>query len=162
MARRKLFLHSFIIALLVGIACHRVRHYRVVEPPPSTPRPLPANAPPQLASLVQSAIDQTRVTTAYDPSYVRIDYPNGDVPEDRGVCADVIVRAFRKGGIDLQKEIHEDMDKAFSAYPKKWNAAGPDANIDHRRVLNLRTYFERQNKSLPVLADAKDYLRVTL
>jgi uncharacterized protein len=93
----------------------------------------------------------------YDPAYVKIDYPNGDVPEATGVCSDVVVRAFRKAGIDLQKEVHEDMKAAFSEYPKKWGLAGPDFNIDHRRVLNLMTYFNRQGKSLPITYSSADY-----
>ena len=161
MTRQRFFVSCLLVALglltfLSG--CHPVRHYRAATPPLATVKPLPPNAPAPLKQVMQSAIDQTNVTTAYDPAYVKIDYPNGDVPEDRGVCADVIVRAFRKGGIDLQKEVHEDMKDAWDAYPKKWNAGGPDANIDHRRVLNLRTYFEREKKSMPVTSEAKDYL----
>jgi uncharacterized protein YijF (DUF1287 family) len=148
----------FLLTLSFAAGCHPVRRSRAAAPPPSTLKPLPVTASPQLKLTIQSAIDQTNVTTGYDPSYVKIDYPNGDVPEDRGVCADVIVRAFRKGGIDLQKQVHEDMKDAWADYPKKWRAGGPDANIDHRRVLNLMTYFERQGESLPVSANADDYL----
>ncbi|MBA2528333.1 MAG: DUF1287 domain-containing protein, partial [Pyrinomonadaceae bacterium] len=108
--------------------------------------------------LVENAIDQTRVTSGYDPSYVGIDYPGGDVPLETGVCSDVVVRAFRKAGIDLQKEIHDDMGRAWSVYPKKWGAARPDPNIDHRRVLNLMTYFDRQGKTLPITTHRDDYL----
>ena len=159
MSRPKLSFYCLLVALVVGASCHQVRQYRAGEaPPPSTLKPLPANASPQLKQVVEGAIEQTSVTTGYDPSYVKIDYPNGDVPLDRGVCSDVIVRAFRKGGIDLQKEVHEDMVGARSEYPMKWGTNGPDANIDHRRVLNLRTYFERQGKSLPVTSEANDYL----
>lgn len=103
-------------------------------------------------------MDQTKVTTGYDPAYVGIAYPNGDVAPETGVCSDVIVRSFRKVGIDLQKDVHEDMKAAWSVYPKKWGAAGTDTNIDHRRVLNLTTYFDRQGKSLPVTTDAANYL----
>jgi uncharacterized protein len=146
-------------SLVFVAACHPVHHYRPGERPPvSTLRPLPATSSPELKQVVAAAIEQVGVTTGYDPSYVKIDYPNGDVPLDRGVCADVIVRAFRKGGIDLQKEVHEDMQDAWSAYSNKWKAAAPDANIDHRRVLNLKTYFERQGKSLSVTNNADDYL----
>ena len=119
---------------------------------------MPATAPPTLKQVVAAAIDQIGTTTGYDPSYVKIDYPNGDVPLDRGVCSDVIVRAFHKGGIDLQKEIHEDMKNAWDDYPKKWGLSGPDPNIDHRRVPNLATYFERRGKSLPITNNADDYL----
>ncbi len=130
----------------------------VVIPPTSVAKPLPPNASPQLKQLVDAAIEQSKVTTGYDPSYVKIDYPNGDVSSDTGVCSDVVVRAFRKTGIDLQKEVHEDMTRAWSEYPKKWGARGTDANIDHRRVLNLATYFERQGKSRPVTDVRADYL----
>ena len=117
---------------------------------PSIIKPLPTNASPQLKQLVEAAIEQTKVTTGYDPAYVGIAYPGGDVPPETGVCSDVVVRAFRKTGIDLQKELHEDMARAWSAYPRKWGASRPDSNIDHRRVLNLTTWFDRQKKALPV------------
>ena len=106
---------------------------------------------------MEDAIRQTEYTRSYDPSYVRIDYPGGDVPLDRGVCSDVVVRAFRKVGVDLQKEVHEDMTRAFASYPKKWGLARPDANIDHRRVPNLMTFFERRGKSLDVTSAGADY-----
>ncbi|HWS72370.1 MAG TPA: DUF1287 domain-containing protein, partial [Thermoanaerobaculia bacterium] len=88
----------------------------------------------------------------YDPAYVQLRYPNGDLPMVRGVCADVVVRAFRRVGVDLQAELHQDMARNFSAYPKKWGLRGPDSNIDHRRVPNLMTYFARRGKSLPLNA----------
>ncbi|MBO0858854.1 MAG: DUF1287 domain-containing protein [Chloracidobacterium sp.] len=116
-----------------------------------------ANETP-LDKVIAGAIEQTTQTTGYDPSYVSIAYPNGDVSIETGVCADVIVRAFRKAGIDLQKEIHEDMTKNFSKYPRKWGARRPDSNIDHRRALNLMIWFDRQGKALPITKDAKDYL----
>ena len=115
------------------------------------------NATP-VEKLIASAIEQTSITTGYDPSYVKLDYPNGDVPQETGVCSDVVVRAFRKAGLDLQKELHEDMTNHFAKYPKKWGAKKPDKNIDHRRVPNLMTWFERQAKSLPVTGSGKDYL----
>jgi len=126
-------------------------------PPNPTVKPLPDNASPQVKQMLDGAIAQAGVTTGYDPSYVALDYPGGDVPEKTGVCSDVVVRAFRKAGIDLQKEIHEDMKAARSEYPKKWGAINPDSNIDHRRVLNLMTYFARQGKSLPISNSATDY-----
>jgi len=116
-----------------------------------------ADAPP-LEKVNAGAIEQTTQTTGYDSSYVKLDYPNGDVPLGAGVCADVVVRAFRKAGIDLQKELHEDMKKNFAKYPQKWGLRGPDANIDHRRVPNLMTWFDRQGKARPITKDAKDYL----
>jgi uncharacterized protein YijF (DUF1287 family) len=119
---------------------------------------LAANASPQLKRLLEAAVEQSKITTGYDPSWVKIDYPNGDVPQDTGVCSDVVVRAFRGAGVDLQKEVHEDMTQAWSDYPKRWGASGTDSNIDHRRVLNLMTYFDRQEKSLAITNDRADYL----
>lgn len=102
-------------------------------------------------------LEQIGVTKSYDPSYVKLAYPMGDVPPETGVCADVVVRAFRKMGIDLQQEIHEDMKANFKAYPQKWGLTSPDKNIDHRRVPNIRTWFERQGKSLAVSTRARDF-----
>lgn len=129
----------------------------VTQPSPVA-QTLPTNASPQLKQLIDAAIEQSKITTGYDPSWVKINYPNGDVPSETGVCSDVIVRAFRKTGIDLQKEVHEDMKRAWSEYPKKWGANGTDTNIDHRRVLNLMTYFKRSGKSVPIASDRRDYL----
>jgi uncharacterized protein YijF (DUF1287 family) len=109
--------------------------------------------------LVRAAELQIGVTTVYDPAYVKLGYPGGDVPRDRGVCTDVIVRAYRDGlGIDLQLLVHEDMKRTFSAYPQKWGLPGPDANIDHRRVPNLRTFFRRRGAELGPWAGAGDFL----
>jgi len=96
--------------------------------------------------LAAAARAQVGVTTIYDPAYTRIPYPNGDVPRSRGVCADVIVRAGRDAlGLDLQKLVHDDLAAHFDAYPshRVWGERGPDPSIDHRRVLNLQTYFTR-------------------
>lgn len=112
---------------------------------------------PTLKKVIDAAIEQTRVTRGYDPAYVKLAYPNGDVPIETGVCSDVVIRAFRKVGIDLQKVVHEDMAKNFAQYPNKWGLKRPDTNIDHRRVPNLMTYFKRQGKALPITANAKDY-----
>jgi len=101
--------------------------------------------------LVVAARQQVGVTLTYDPAYVTLAYPGGDVPPERGVCTDVVIRALRVSrGLDLQKALHEDMKANFSAYPKNWGLARPDKNIDHRRVPNLQTYFQRHAKSLPV------------
>ena len=110
-----------------------------------------------LRPVIDNALAQTEQTTIYDPAYVKLVYPGGDLPIERGVCADVIVRAFRKGGVDLQKEVHEDMARNFAVYPNRWGLKAPDTNIDHRRVPNLMTYFKRQGKSLPVTTNAQDY-----
>ena len=122
-----------------------------------TTKALPDNASPQLKQMLEGAIAQAGVTTSYDPAYVALEYPGGDVPENTGVCSDVVVRAFRKAGIDLQKQVHEDIKAARSAYPNKWGANAADKNIDHRRVLNLMTYFTRQGKSLSITNNAADY-----
>lgn len=112
---------------------------------------------PEIRKILESAEKQTRVTTNYTQKYFVIPYPNGDVPEDTGACTDVIVRAFRSVGIDLQKEVHEDMAGNFGMYPKKWGLPGPDSNIDHRRVPNLQTFFTRRGKSIGPSDDPADY-----
>jgi uncharacterized protein YijF (DUF1287 family) len=96
------------------------------------------------ARIVVAARQQVGVTREYDPSYTTLSYPGGDVPLRTGVCSDVVVRALRQVGVDLQREVHEDMQKNFDDYPKKWGLKGPDKNIDHRRVANLMRYFERR------------------
>ena len=108
-------------------------------------------------TLARAAVQQVGVTVHYDPMYRKISYPNGDVPRDRGVCTDVVVRAFRAIGIDLQQKVHEDMSRNFAAYPRRWGLSGPDSNIDHRRVPNLQKWFERQRRSLPTTTRAADY-----
>ncbi|KQR95364.1 hypothetical protein ASG01_05825 [Chryseobacterium sp. Leaf180] len=97
--------------------------------------------------LSDTAISLTKDKVIYDPAYVSIKYPGGDVPSDKGVCTDVVIRAYRKLGIDLQKEVHEDMKKNFSKYPKNFGLKKPDTNIDHRRVPNLMVFFARFGKS---------------
>jgi uncharacterized protein len=97
------------------------------------------------------------VTLRYDPSYVSIPFPGGDVPMDRGVCTDVIIRAYRSIGVDLQLLVNQDMRKAFPAYPRKWGLSRPDPNIDHRRVDNLAVFFGRHGQSLPISKEASDY-----
>ena len=107
--------------------------------------------------LVAAAVERTEHYVMYDGSYRRIGYPGGDVPDDRGVCTDVIIRSYRAVGVDLQLEVHEDMSSYFQVYPQQWGHTKPDANIDHRRVLNLRTFFNRQGWSLIVSDRAGDY-----
>ncbi len=107
--------------------------------------------------LPELARRQIGVTVQYDGSYERLSYPGGDVPIERGVCTDVVIRAMRHLGFDLQKEVHEDMRRNFSAYPKRWGLKRPDKNIDHRRVPNLQTFFKRKGWSLPVTQDTADY-----
>lgn len=108
--------------------------------------------------LSDSTIILTKQDIIYDPSYFTIDYPGGDVPEGKGVCTDVIIRAYRKLGIDLQKEVHEDMKANFNKYPKIWGLSQPDKNIDHRRVPNLMTFFKRYGEVKPISDDPADYL----
>ena len=125
--------------------------------------PLPAWAQSQdgadaAARLVAAGIERTRHRVTYDGSYHRIAYPGGDVPENIGVCTDVVIRAYRAGlGIDLQREVHEDMKAAFAKYPKIWGLSRPDSNIDHRRVPNLETFLARHGETLPVTDDPDDY-----
>ena len=107
--------------------------------------------------LLESAVEQTKITRSYDPAYVVLPYPMGDVSMETGVCSDVVIRSFRKAGVDLQKEIHEDMTSNFSLYPKKWGLKKADSNIDHRRVPNLQTFFTRKGKALPITSESKDY-----
>jgi uncharacterized protein len=107
--------------------------------------------------LSDAAIALTKDRVEYDPKYFAIAYPDGDVPANKGVCTDVVIRAYRKLGIDLQKEVHEDMKKHFGIYPKMWKLKSTDSNIDHRRVPNLQVFFTRFGKKLKVSGNADDY-----
>jgi len=107
--------------------------------------------------VADSAMTLTRQWVQYDPSYFKIDYPNGDVPSNKGVCTDVVIRAYRKLGIDLQKEVHEDMKSKFGLYPKTWGLKRPDTNIDHRRVPNLMTFFGRHGTTKVISHNPRDY-----
>ena len=113
--------------------------------------------PSVLARVLEGAEKQVGVTVVYDGSYRRLAYPGGDVPPERGVCTDVVVRAFRNAGLDLQLLVHEDMTRAPAAYPGSWGARRPDTNIDHRRVPNLATFFARNGTVLPATRRAADY-----
>ncbi len=108
--------------------------------------------------LADSTLVLTKQSVQYDPSYFTIKYPNGDVPSNKGVCTDVVIRAYRKMGIDLQKEVHQDMKANFKKYPKKWGLKGPDKNIDHRRVPNLMTFFTRHGKVKKISDEPGDYI----
>jgi hypothetical protein len=99
----------------------------------------------------------TKQRVQYDPAYFGLDYPNGDVPAGKGVCTDVVIRAYRKLGIDLQKEVHEDIKAHFEKYPKNWGLTGPDRNIDHRRVPNLMTFFARYGDVKRISREPGDY-----
>ncbi len=109
--------------------------------------------------LVAAALERTAHTVEYDGSYFAIAYPGGDVPADKGVCTDVVIRAYRVLGIDLQVAVHEDMKLDFEAYPSRriWGLQRTDTNIDHRRVPNLQVFFERNGKKFPVSRDPNNY-----
>ncbi|PHR61037.1 MAG: DUF1287 domain-containing protein [Robiginitomaculum sp.] len=110
------------------------------------------------AAVVKAAQDRTQLSVRYDPKYVSLSYPNGDVPADTGVCTDVIIRTYRTAfGFDFQQAVHEDMRANFSAYPKSWGLKRPDKNIDHRRVPNLERFLKRKGAAMPITLDAKDY-----
>jgi uncharacterized protein YijF (DUF1287 family) len=118
----------------------------------------PAGWPPDgVARMVAAAVEQARKPARYDGAYRRIPYPMGDVPADVGVCTDVVIRAYRAVGVDLQQRVHEDMRAAFAAYPRAWGLTRPDPNIDHRRVPNLQRYFTRRGAARPRSSRPGDY-----
>jgi uncharacterized protein YijF (DUF1287 family) len=120
--------------------------------PPQARAPLPAT--PRAAKLIAAARRQVGVTLSYDSAYSQLAFPGGDVPREKGVCTDVVIRAYRDAfGLDLQALVNQDMRADFAAYPKKWGLAAPDHNIDHRRVPNLRTWLSRHHAALPVPAE---------
>jgi len=108
-------------------------------------------------SLCNAALSLTRDKVIYDPTYYRLEYPNGDVPKGRGVCTDVVIRAYRKMGIDLQRRVHIDMRNNFSKYPKIWGMRKTDTNIDHRRVPNLMVFFKRHGNEKRISRNSVDY-----
>ncbi len=115
-------------------------------------------AGPRARALIAAARRQVGVTLSYDPAYTRIAYPGGDVPRAKGVCTDVVIRAYRDAlGVDLQSEVHRDMAANFSAYPRRWGLRRPDSNIDHRRVPNLERYWTRKAASLPIPAPVREW-----
>ena len=161
MMRRPATLFICVLAFFLGLSCQREKLSRslpALASPSPILIPLSPSSPPQLKQMIDGAIEQAGVTTGYDPSYVSVPYPGGDVPIQTGVCSDVVVRAFRKAGIDLQKLVHEDMTRTFHAYPTRWGLSRPDTNIDHRRVANLMTYLDRQGKSVSISQNKADYL----
>ncbi|MCL1961671.1 MAG: DUF1287 domain-containing protein [Desulfovibrionaceae bacterium] len=150
-ASARFWRHAWAWALLLLSACHASI---------SQASPAPTRPPAQAYSAQKSvalARAQIGVTVAYDPAYTVIAYPNGDVPADKGVCTDVIIRALRGQGIDLQRLVHEDMRRAFARYPARWGLKRPDPNIDHRRVPNLETFMQRRGNALPVSQNPRDY-----
>ncbi|HWY42099.1 MAG TPA: DUF1287 domain-containing protein [Candidatus Sulfotelmatobacter sp.] len=149
--RRVAILFPLAVVLLAALAlpAHLPQGSRIPARPES----------PFLQRLSEAAVERTRHTIRYEPAYVRIPYPNGDVPADTGVCTDEVIRSYRVLGIDLQKEVHEDMLQNLSAYPNqsRWRLAHTDTNIDHRRVPNLQVFFTRKGESLPITQRAQDY-----
>jgi len=108
--------------------------------------------------LLAAARKQVGVTVRYDPAYTALPFPNGDVPREKGVCTDVVIRAYRDAlRLDLQALVNADMRAAFAAYPHNWGLRGPDRSIDHRRVPNLRTWFARHHAALPIPRDASGW-----
>jgi uncharacterized protein len=147
----------------MGQGCTWIEHYRALQRAVLVCLclclALPAWAQPiQPQQLVSAARQQVGVTLGYDPVYRRLDYPGGDVPLATGVCTDVLIRALRAQGLDLQQAVHEDMRAHFSAYPQSWGLKRPDRNIDHRRVPNLMTWLRRQGLARPSSAAASAYL----
>ncbi|WP_276382101.1 DUF1287 domain-containing protein [Flavobacterium sp. H4147] len=142
----------FLLFFQILISCHQSNKDVAV----SNDNFIPKTFSEKLSRAAISIIDPS---IHYDPSYFKIEYPNGDVPKNKGVCTDVIIRSYRKLGVDLQKEVHEDMLQNFTAYPnlKKWGMTKTDTNIDHRRVPNLEIFFERKGIKLPVTKNPNDY-----
>ncbi|PSB44302.1 DUF1287 domain-containing protein [Chamaesiphon polymorphus] len=146
---------SGILALfsaLLLVSCNK--QFTQLTTPTSTIVPIQS---PKIQQILDNAIAQTKITRSYDPAYVKLAYPGGDVPMTTGVCTDVIIRAFRAVKIDLQAEVHRDMQRNFAAYPRNWGAKAPDANIDHRRVPNLMTWLQRRGKAVPITNNGRDY-----
>lgn len=148
---------SAIVLLAVAVSgCNGRTATTPATPPQGTASATASPAPPS-PPLVAAARAQIGVTLRYDPAYVVLPYPNGDVPQDRGVCTDVVIRALRSQDLDLQRRVHEDMQAHFDLYPKRWGLRAADANIDHRRVPNLQTWFDRQGWSVPATDREDDY-----
>lgn len=138
---------AFPVAVALLCCCLLIAHPARPQPPHDF-----------VESLVASAMERLSHRVIYDGSYRSIDYPGGDVPDNVGVCTDLVVRAYRGVGIDLQQLVHEDMRDNFADYPPNWGLTAPDPNIDHRRVPNLQAFFTRYGQSLTVSQDAGDYL----
>jgi uncharacterized protein len=137
--------------ILFALSCSTVPSERTAAPIADT------ELSPGVRKVIENAREQIRTARGYTQDYFKIQYPGGDVPAETGACTDVVIRSFRNAGVDLQREVHEDMAANFSLYPKKWGLTKTDTNIDHRRVPNLQTYFARKGKALPVNADARTY-----
>lgn len=154
----KYFLKWFRALLAVGVLSAEVACSEQPEPAQTQWKKSEVEVSAEHQKVVDAAHWQIGKTLQYDPAYVGLSYPNGDLPIVKGVCTDVLIRAMRRGlGKDLQQLVHLDMKRNFSEYPKIWGLSRPDKNIDHRRVPNLRVYFKRQGWSLPVSDTASDY-----
>jgi uncharacterized protein len=141
-------------AILVGmgLALASLVSTEIVDGQPAAATSRPAK------QLIAAALTQVGITTIYDPTFVKLAYPGGDLPRERGVCTDVIVRAYRDAfGIDLQQLVHVDMLASFKSYPHEWGLRAPVASIDHRRVLNLKVFFKRKGRELAPSRSAVDY-----
>lgn len=147
----KLFL---LIIAFVACAQPAKKDTTIIADLPEQKQEITTQSEKKLVAAALSIIDDEVV---YTPTYVVIPYPNGDVPKKTGVCTDVIIRAYRKIGIDLQQEVHNDMKNNLSAYPKNWNMNTTDTNIDHRRVPNLEVFFTRKGKKLVITQNPEDY-----
>ncbi len=146
------------LSLLALPACSEDSPALALASTPSAPAAAPLHRPqPPSPPLVAAARAQVGVVRRYDPAYFSLAYPGGDVPADRGVCTDVVIRALRTQGVDLQRSIHEDMRAHFDAYPKHWGLSSTDRNIDHRRVPNQMRWFERQGWARPTGRQADDF-----
>ena len=140
------------IISVIGVALVALVSTEAMGERPAAPASLRAER------LIAAARAQVGVTTIYDPTFVKLAYPGGDLPPERGVCTDVIVRAYRDAfAVDLQQLVHEDMLASFKSYPTVWGLRAPDASIDHRRVLNLKVFFRRKGRELPVSHSPVDY-----
>ena len=145
---------STVLIVLIFFSCNQKENNKLTftNPQKTATKTFEEKLSEAAISIIDSSID-------YDPAYFSIKYPNGDIPANKGVCTDVVIRSYRKLDIDLQKEVHEDMVENFSKYPnlKKWGMTKTDTNIDHRRVPNLEVFFERKGMKLPVTQNPADY-----
>lgn len=155
---------SLILIQLSGCGSTPEKEITVTRTPtakaaPKVHKPKRVVIPFNPSNLSSAAIERTRHRVRYDGKYVNLRYPMGDVPQNIGVCTDVVVRAYRRLGVDLQRNVHEDMKRGFEAYPSRriYGKLIPDSNIDHRRVVNLEKFFQRNGKRLPVTRNPNNY-----
>jgi uncharacterized protein len=153
--------HLIIPILILTISCRNVQNTNQKDISIKPKMEVRLDSLPSISDkalkVSNAALSLTQDQVVYDPAYFSIKYPNGDVPPDKGVCTDVIIRTYKKLGIDLQKEVHEDMLKNFNIYPNKWGLKKTDTNIDHRRVPNLMTFFSRKGEKKKISQNSEDY-----